>query len=137
MNLELPVLFLILSLLVGIGITIQMLALFRHNGKVANLGFIQLLSAIDMLWFVVCGIALYFLDLTALQKSVPLAFIVYGILSFFYAGASIEGMPTRPEDVVFGKSYLNFGLSFAFVFVAWTLLMIVHSLRPLAFLSFL
>lgn len=119
----------------GLGIATQMTVLHKNDGKIPEIGAIHLLSVLDTVWFLACGMVLYFMDLTVLQKSVPLAFIVYIILSFFYAGASIQGMPTRPEDIQFGKSYLNFGLSFAFVFIAWTAIVLMHSISPIALLA--
>lgn len=135
MNLELAHIFLGGSVIVGLGIATQMIALYKNDGKILEVGAVHLLSALDVIWLIACGAVLYFMDLTVLQKSVPLAFIVYMVLSFFYAGASIEGMPTRPEDIQFGKPYLQFGLSFSFVFMAWTLVVLMHSLSPISFLA--
>lgn len=135
MTLNVSIIILVVSLLVGVGLIMQTLALYRTGGKFPDSPLFFMLSTLDTLWFFVCGLALYFGDLTALQKSVPTAFLVYSILSFFYASANIEGMPTRPEDIVFAKPYMNFGFSFALVFVGWTTIVLIDSISPLAWLG--
>lgn len=137
MTLDYSLIFLAVSLFVGVGLAIQMSVLYRTNGKMPEMTAFYWFSTLDAIWFFACLFALYFLELDSLQKSIPLAFITYSILSFFYASANIEGMPTRPEDIVFAKPYMSFGLSFALVFITWTTIVLLHSIHPLAWLNFL
>lgn len=131
-----PFWFLAGSVAVGISIAIQMLALRQNKGKIASTGITPLLSFLDFLWFFICGATLAFVELTALQKTLPIAFIIYSITAFFYAGTQIEGMPERVEDIEFKPSYISFCLSFSLVFIAWAALLTIHTHTPIDWLNF-
>lgn len=126
-------LFVIGSFIIAISIALQMLSLYRHQGKISQLPTImQLLSFVDGAWFFVSAATLYFLNLNPLPKSIATIFILYMIASFVYAGTTMENkLPERAEDIIFAKRYMDFNLSFALVFALLCLLGIWSSTQKI------
>lgn len=128
-------LFLAMSALVGVGIMLEMGILIRNKGKVPSIAFVHWLSFFNIIWVFVCGAVLYFMELTALQKSIPMLFIFYHIFAIFYGSANIDGIPERLEDIEFKKPYLDFGFSFGLVFMVWSVIVAWHTHQPIELLS--
>lgn len=120
-NFSLETAYIATSMLVALSIGVQTWVLYRNQGRVQLSSPLSLLSFLDVVWFVLTLAALWWLDFDAIAMSVPVLYVIYTVLSFFYAANSIEGdePPANPEDVVFGKKYLNFNASFVVVFLGW------------------
>lgn len=115
-----PIIYVALSAVVAMGIFVQGVVLRRNEGRMPNAPFVHMLSFVDMIWVPVSGLALYFLDFDAIAMSVPVVFMIYMLIGFFYAANTITGtngeMPTGVEDIVFDVRYMNFCQSFGLVF---------------------
>ncbi len=119
-DINLEMIYIVVSMLVALGIGIQSYALYKNQGRIPESSFVALLSFLDMIWFVVTVVALWWLEFDGLFISVPVVYIIYTILSFFYAARNIDvDKVERPKDVVFSTKYLNFNASFAVVFLSW------------------
>lgn len=122
-NFSLSLIYLAISLVVIVGIWAQIFMLKRNQGKYLMHPTFALLSLLDSAWVFVSLLAFFWGNFTGITRVVPLFYVLYTILAFFYAAHTMNGgkeIPHRPEDFVFSTSYLNFAQSFCLVFFAFT-----------------
>lgn len=123
-------LYLALSAVVAVGIIIQIVLLRRHQGKLPKSPTFHLLSFLDTVWVILSSLALYFLEFDSLAISVPVVYMIYSFIGFFYAARTITGthgdMPTSPDDIVFDVRYLNFCQSFGLAFLGLCVLVLLN-----------
>lgn len=113
-------LYVIASMIVAIGILIQGWFLYKNQGKLPNLPLFHLLSLLESCWVLVSGLALYFLDFDNLAICVPVVYLAYTLLGFFYASktmSSKEAPPTTLDEIVIDTRYISFCQSFAVVYL--------------------
>lgn len=112
-----------MSLLVIVGIWIQIALLKKNQGKYCVHPAFALLSLLDSVWVFVSLAMFFWGNLIGIARVVPFFYVLYTILAFFYAAHTMNGgqeIPQRPEDFEFSASYLSFAQSFCLVFFVFT-----------------
>lgn len=130
--------YLVISLVVAVGIWVQIQLLRKNQGKYPDSLLFSLLSTLDTLWVLVSLGVFFWLDFIGLNKIIPAFYLIYAFLGFFYAAHTMNDgrdIPTRPEDLVFAPKYLNFAQSFSIIFFLACGLLLASSFYPIPFVS--
>lgn len=135
-NLSLSSLYLAIGWVVIVGIWAQIIMLKKNQGKYLMHPTFAFLSLLDSIWVIVSILAFFWGNLTGMTRVVPIFYIIYTILAFFYAAHTMNDgkeIPQRPEDFVFSASYLNFAQSFCLVFLVFTSYLLAKDFNWLTF----
>lgn len=121
------------SLVVAVLLWIETTWILNNQGKLPQKSSFAIISLITSSWLVVSGLALFFLDFTNLQMSVPVSYGIYFLASWIYGAKLISVADVDdPMDLVMPPKYLNFGRSFALVFALLCVFVISSSYLPIA-----
>ncbi|MDO4450032.1 MAG: hypothetical protein Q4B79_03610 [Moraxella sp.] len=132
---DLSILYVLASLVIAVLTWVES-AWIRHNGgKLPESPTFAIVSILTSSWFIISGVALYFLEFKGSLISVPVVYGVYSLLSWFQ-GMRLMGddLPDDPKDIVLPAKYLTYTQSFALVFGLFCVAMLA---RPYTDLSFL
>lgn len=118
-NLPVEFFYVIASMVVAVGIILQGWFLNKTNGKMPENNLFYVCSLLEMVWILISGLSLYFLEFDNLAICVPVGYLVYGFLSFFYGAKTInsETLPSSLDDIAISQQYISFCQSFAVVFL--------------------
>lgn len=130
--------YVMLSVVIALGIWMQISLLRRNGGKMPKATSFHVLSLSDSLWAPISVAAWFFLDFNDIAITVPISYMVYTVLGWVYAAKTIKAgdtLPERPEDIVFDKGYLSFCQSFALVFFGLCLTVLFLPQEKLSFIK--
>lgn len=119
-NLSMEFFYVIASMVVAVGVFLQGWFLSKNDGKMPDNSLFYIFSLLEMLWILVSALSLYFLEFDNLALCVPVSYLIYSLLSFFYGATdsiNTETLPTNIEDIAVGQKYISFCQSFALVFL--------------------
>lgn len=107
--------------------------ILKNAGKLPESGAFAAISLITSSWLVVSGLALFFLELDNLQMSVATVYGLYCVAGWFYSAKLISLTDIDdPRDLVIPEKYLNFSRSFALVFLALCIFVLLVPTLPIA-----
>lgn len=121
-----------ISAVVAILIWCEGQMLKKTDGKLPDSKFFQLSSLLDTFWFFISLVALYFLDFSSLALVVPAAYGIYTIFGWIYGTKLLkrEGLPDSPKELVIPVKYIAYSQSFALIFFALCLFVLVSTWLP-------
>lgn len=110
--------YLALSLPVAGLVAYESVVLYKNKGKLAEDSWIQIISLLDLVWLVVSGFALYYLDLNLFEKVVPSLFIIYNVFGWGYSTYLLKDQLDmdnidKISDITIPKAYIDYSMSFA------------------------
>lgn len=126
-NLNPPTIYIALSAVVALLIWKEGQTLKKTQGKLPKSKLFHVSSIIDTFWlFVSIGVT-YWLDFESVELAVPAAYCLYTVAGWFYGSRLLKrgGMPKTPEELVIPKPYIAFSQSFALIFFALCLFILL------------
>lgn len=132
---DLSILYILASLAIAVLTWVESAWIRRNGGKLPESSTFAVISILTSSWFIISGVALYFLDFEGILISVPVVYGVYSLLSWVKGMRLIgDDLPDNPKDIVLPTKYLIYTQSFALVFGLFCVAMLA---RPYTDLSFL
>lgn len=132
---DLSILYILASLAIAVLTWVESAWIRRNGGKLPESSTFAVISILTSSWFIISGVALYFLDFEGILISVPVVYGVYSLLSWVKGMRLIgDDLPDNPKDIVLPTKYLIYTQSFALVFGLFCVTMLA---RPYTDLSFL
>lgn len=132
---DLSILYVLASLVIAVLTWVESAWVTKNKGKLPQSTAFAIISILTSSWFIISGVALYFLDFEGILISVPVVYGVYSLLSWVKGMRLIgDDLPDNPKDIVLPTKYLIYTQSFALVFGLFCVTMLA---RPYTDLSFL
>ncbi|MFA9486179.1 MULTISPECIES: hypothetical protein [unclassified Moraxella] len=125
--------FVMASAVVAVLVWIESSWTLKNAGKLPEVSAFAIISLISSAWFAASGLALFFLELDNLQMSVAAVYGLHCVAGWFYSAKLISATDIDdPRDLVIPEKYLNFSRSFALVFLALCIFVLLVPKLPIA-----
>lgn len=117
---ELPVLYVVCSLVIAVLIWVESAMLAHNGGKFPEHGAFGVVSLLTSVWLVISGLALYFLELGRFAISVPIVYAIYSVAGWIYGARLMRDVtiPDDPREIIVPMPYLSYSRGFAVAFAA-------------------
>ncbi|OOR89794.1 hypothetical protein LP109_09160 [Moraxella bovis] len=132
---DLSILYVLASLVIAVLTWVESAWVTKNKGKLPQSTAFAIISILTSSWFIISGVALYFLEFQGLLICVPVVYGVYSLTSWF-VGMRLMGddLPDDPKDIVLSTKYLTYTQSFALVFAVLCVSMLALPYTDLPFL---
>lgn len=109
--------YLLFSLVIACLVIYEAMMLYRYRGQLPEHSIVHIITLLDMVWFIISGIALYFIDFQPMAKIVPILFIIYIVFGWGYSSYLLKDQIDiqkieKFEDIVIPKKFIDYSMSF-------------------------
>ncbi|MDO4700260.1 MAG: hypothetical protein Q4A69_06215, partial [Moraxella sp.] len=104
---------------IAICIWVEAIMLEKNAGRfLQDSVLFAVISLLTLIWLLVSAAALYFLQFDRYAISVPVVYGIYSVMGWVYGAKLVDKLPDDPRELVMPAKYLVFSKSFALVFAA-------------------